>query len=90
MEAGTRVISITSVSPETDRYLEEPLAPATKEIHVYSWRAENESDSHLAILAGRYVSAPLTSVSSERLLSCARDIHSAKVSSLALEGAESY
>ena len=85
-EADSRVGSTHNIM--VDKYLSEFLI----EFHrgnPYSWWAENKGRFlTLAKLAIKYLSAPPTSVPSERLFSSARNIDAVKRNCLALEQAE--
>ena len=86
-EEGTCTATI-SASSLVDSYLAEPLLP----IHsgnVFTWWNENKARFELlSRLALKYLSAPPTSVQSERLFSTAGDIYDEKQNHLAPERAE--
>ena len=86
-EEGTCTATI-SASSLVDSYLAEPILP----IHsgnVFTWLNENKARFELlSRLALKYLSAPPTSVQSERLFSTAGDIYDEKRNRLAPESAE--
>ena len=88
-EAGESMCaSSDAVASMVDTYLAQPLLPYHSG-NSYTWWRENSSQfKPLSRLALRYMSAPPTSVPSERLLSSAGDIYDEKRNRLAPERAE--
>ena len=83
--AGIQVDSTYNAVVDKYMYLTEPLIPFRR-ANSYSWWAENKTRfPPLAELAIRYISAPPTSVPSERLFSTAGDIYDEKRNHLAPE-----
>ena len=69
---------IASSASELDKYLNDPLIDY-KTGDPYNWRGQHHKEfPTLAILARRFLSAPATSVPSERLFSAAGDLYDEK------------
>ena len=84
-EAGA---SLSTSNSEVDNYIAEPLIPFNGG-NSYKWLSDNNLRFHtLTKLAKRYLSAPPTSVPSERLFFTAGDIYHGKRNRLVPERAE--
>ena len=71
--------SVDDSGNEVDRYITEPLIEFHGGKHCLNWWATNKPRfPFLAELAQRYLSAPPTSVPSERLFSVAGDVYNKK------------
>ena len=86
-QSGVTVTGSSSVT-EMERYLREPLIDFHRSNTFIWWKENKHQFVQLSQLARRYLSAPPTSVTSERLFSVAGDIYDEKRNRLAPERAE--
>jgi hypothetical protein len=79
--------SHTEVEAELSQYLQQALLPRTQD-PIEWWKANSSQFPNLSKIAGKYLSAPPTSVPSERVFSAAGDVLSDHRSRLLPERAE--
>ena len=88
-EAGARVSEESEIgSTQLDLYLVEPVIQLGKEDPYHWWSKNQKRFPHLAKIAQKYLSAPPSSVASERLFSGAGDVYDDKRNKLAPQKAE--
>ena len=87
-ESGATTVSDSDAIDEVDMYLREPVIKFGQD-SPYTWWAQNKQRfTYLSQVARKFLSAPPTSVTSERLFSVAGDIYDEKRNRLTPEKAE--